>query len=91
MRPTDASGRPRTVRGRSDRVRVVVGPPRALASGQRGRRFKSGHPDIKTAGHTVSDDLRFAFRLCRCPILGAKRERASAHGGTNTPVSVRPA
>jgi 8-oxo-dGTP pyrophosphatase MutT (NUDIX family) len=23
----------------------------------------------------ISGDLRFAFRLCRCPILGAKREQ----------------
>ncbi len=52
-----------------------------LGSGRRGGRFKSGHPDHKIPGHTVSGDLRFAFLLCRCPILGAKRERAGLLAG----------
>ena len=48
---------------------------------RRGGRFKSGHPGYKAAGHTASDYLRFAFRLSRCPILGARGERTGLLAG----------
>ena len=54
-----------------------AGSPRLnLASGRRGRRFKSGHPDREMAGHKVSSGLPFALRVPRCPILGARWEPA---------------
>jgi hypothetical protein len=31
-------------------------------------------PTEETAGHSASCDLRFAFRLSRCPILGVTWE-----------------
>ena len=37
---------------------------------------KPGHLGHKTAAHMTSDDLPFWFRLSRCPILGARWERA---------------
>ena len=37
-------------------------------SGRRGRRFKSGHPDRKTAGHEANRDLPFALHVPGCPI-----------------------
>ena len=49
--------------------------PLTLRSGRRGRRFKSGHPDRKTAGHGAYSDLPFALRVPGCPILGASWER----------------
>ena len=66
-------------RARSGRRRGVAQLGSALRSGRRGRRFKSGHPDHVIAGHTVCGGLRFALRLSRCPILGAKRERTRAN------------
>ena len=45
-------------------------------------------PTSKTAGHTLLGGLRFAFRLCRCPILGAKWERPSVQAG-RVPASSR--
>ena len=53
-----------------------AGSPRLyLASGRRGRRFKSGHPDRETAGHKASNGLLFVLRVPGCPILGACWER----------------
>jgi hypothetical protein len=55
-----------------------AGSPRGnLASGRRGRRFKSGHPDRKTAGHEAYRDLPFALHAPRCPVLGASWERVT--------------
>src|SRR5690349_3912670 len=53
----------------------------AASSGRRGRRFKSGHPDQKTAGHKASSGLPFALRVPGCPILGARWERTSVTVG----------
>jgi hypothetical protein len=49
--------------------------PLTPCSGRRGRRFKSGHPDRKTAGHKTSSGLPFVLRALGCPILGARWER----------------
>src|SRR5690242_17963559 len=49
-----------------------------LASAEEGTGSNPATPDIETSGHRLSSDLRFAMRLCRCPTLGAKRERAGS-------------
>ena len=56
-------------------VRVI------LASDKEGAGSNPATPTYKTAGHMVSGDLRFAFRPCRCPVLGANRERAGLLAG----------
>ena len=56
-------------------------PGRYLASDEEAAGSNPGHPDHKSAGHTASDYLRFAFRLSRCPILGAKGERTGLLAG----------
>ena len=50
--------------------------------GRRGRRFKSGHRDQRTAGHTVSSGLRFVFPSVDVRIReqGGSRSRPSRAG-----------
>jgi hypothetical protein len=52
-----------------------------LASDEEAAGSNPGHPDHKAAGQKTSDDLRFAFHLSRCPILGAKGERTGLLAG----------
>src|SRR5690349_15799378 len=52
-----------------------------LASDEEAAGSNPGHPDHKSAGHKASYDLRFAVRLSRCPILGAKGERTGLLAG----------
>jgi hypothetical protein len=63
-------------------------------SGRRGRRFKSGHPDRKTAGHEANRDLPFALHLPGCPIWepvgSGQRTAQGTHWFPGSPALVCP-
>ena len=65
-------------------------------SGRRGRRFKSGHPDRKTAGHEANRDLPFGITRSRVPDFGSQigsghRREQRRRGTTPVPTHRSPA
>jgi len=75
---TTNGGRQRTSTddlSQATRVATLAVPTSTWARDEEAAGSNPATPTHKTAGHTLLGDLRFVFRLYRCPILGAKRER----------------